>query len=83
MKIAVIFDALPEGGGNYYQSLRSAMTLKKIENKNDNYEFIFISLEKISDQKLKEKKLKTIYFEKVTSSKIYEYFYLSKHHYIF
>jgi glycosyltransferase involved in cell wall biosynthesis len=75
MKIAVIFDALPEGGGNYYQSLRSAMTLKKIENKNDNYEFIFISLEKISDQKLKEKKLKTIYFEKVTSSKIYEYFY--------
>ena len=75
MKIAVIFDALPQGGGNYYQSLRSAMTLNKIQNKNNNYEFIFISLDKISDQKLKDKELKTIFFKKITSSKIYEYFY--------
>ena len=34
MKIAVIFDALPQGGGNYYQSLQSALTLNKIQNKN-------------------------------------------------
>ena len=75
MKIAVIFDALPQGGGNYYQSLQSALTLNKIQNKNSNYEFIFISLDKLSDQKLKDKELKTIFFKKITSSKIYEYFY--------
>ena len=32
MKIAIIFDAFPKGGGGFYQSLQSSLFLKKIEN---------------------------------------------------
>ncbi len=63
MKIAVIFDSISsEGGGNFYQSLQSALILNDLGEKNKDYKFEFIALNKISYTKLKEKNLKTNIF---------------------
>ena len=49
MKIAVIFDSIsPESGGNFYQSLQSAMILNSIQKENKDYIFKFITFNKHS-----------------------------------
>ncbi len=79
MKIAVIFDSISsEGGGNFYQSLQSALILNDLGEKNKDYKFEFIALNKISYTKLKEKNLKTNIFNNIKKSKIYYYFYQSE-----
>ena len=52
MKIAVIFDADPYGGGGFYQSLRTLEILKF--NNSDKYEFKIITTSKKSKKNLKE-----------------------------
>ena len=51
MKIAVIFDADPYGGGGFYQSLRTLEILKFINS--DKYEFKIITTSEKSKKNLK------------------------------
>ena len=79
MKIAVIFDSISsEGGGNFYQSLQSALILDDIQKKNKNCTFEFIALSKDSYTKLKKKNIKATIFKDIKKSKLYYYFYQSE-----
>ena len=69
MKIAVIFDAKSKGGGGYFQSLNSALLLKKLENNYTN--FIFITPDKKTSIRLKNEELNTIFFSKILLTKFF------------
>lgn len=69
MKIAVIFDADPYGGGGFYQSLRTLEILKL--NNSDKYDLKIITTSKKSKKNLKEKGFDTELFKKLKWSKIY------------
>ena len=64
MKIAVIFDADPYGGGGFYQSLRTLEILKF--NNSDKYEFKIITTSEKSKKNLKEKGFDTELFKKLS-----------------
>ncbi len=76
MKIAIIFDAYPKGGGNFYQSLQSALILKNI--KNDEMNFKFVAFDKNVSEKLKKEGIETINFNKSFKTKLYKYLSNSK-----
>ena len=77
MRIAVIFDSIsPESGGNFYQSLQSAMILNSIQKNNKDYEFEFITFNKHSFNELKNKGIKTDIFKNIRFSK--SYYFLNK-----
>ena len=69
MKIAVIFDTKSKGGGGYFQSLNSSLLLRKLENSTVN--FNFISPDKDTCIKLKNEKLKVIYFSNIFFTKLF------------
>lgn len=69
MKIAVIFDSRSKGGGGYFQSLNSALMLKKLQNNKINLSFI--TPDKETFIKLKNEQLDTILFSKVLLTKIF------------
>ena len=73
MKIAVIFDEILKGGGGF-QSLKSALLLKKLEN--ETFKFYFVTPHTETNIQLKKNKLETILFKKTLLSKIF--FHLTK-----
>ena len=72
MKIAVIFDSIsPESGGNFYQSLQSAMILNSIQKENKDYIFKFITFNKHSLNELNKNGLEASLFKNIKLSKSY------------
>jgi len=69
MKIAVIFDAETGAGGGYFQSLKSALLLKKLENNSIN--FSYITPHNQTFTKLKNEKLNTIFFKDILLTRIF------------
>lgn len=73
MKIAIIFDAKTKGGGGFFQSLNSAIFLKRLESKI--YKINFITTDRETMSILKKEGLTVIYFKKILSSKIFSKLY--------
>ena len=63
MKIAIIFDAKTKGGGGFFQSLNSALFLKKLESKI--YKINFITTDRETMSMLKKEGLTATYFKKI------------------
>ena len=69
MKIAVLFDSKVKAGGGFFQSLRSAIILNKLEKYSNN--FYFLTPDKETFLKLKDEDLKSVLLGNLISFKIF------------